>query len=237
MVSSRSCSTARTRSFARCRSAIDLRTEVKSSPEPQPAPLFTFSTTNYLCLAVKVTFISGSLGVRVESGMLEEPPDRRRHLPLMLGLATSGPICRTARPHSRSRQTSISERFSSMTNRRFENPFVLEQPARQFHGFRDRLHRHLPPPRPHDALPRRAAGHLLQHLEQHHARAFERRLAVAHLRIRHDVLAEFHPLLLAVAVRFHEQKLPQRTSERNSTVMRCPVAAFWRTPPDSPWKT
>ncbi len=193
--------------------------------------------------------LSRALGVRVESRMLEGPPDRRRHLSPsssgtsmktkqypacqsrgfqkspsrvknvgcfnrcstgrmssspMLWLATSGPICRTARPHSRSRQTSISEMFSSMTNMRFENPFVLEQPARQFHGFRDRLHRHLPPPRPHDALPRRAAGHLLQHLEHHDARAFERRLAVAHLRIRHDVLAEFQPLLLAIAVRFHK---------------------------------
>ena len=121
--------------------------------------------------------------------------------------ATSVPICRTATPRSRSRQTSISEMFSSMTSMRLKNLPLLEQPACQFHRFGDGHHRHLPSPRPHDPLPRRAAGHLLQHLKNHHARALERRLAVTHLRVRHDIRAECHRLMLAA--RFHARNLPQ----------------------------
>ena len=47
-------------------------------------------------------------------------------------------ITGTAMRHSRSRQISVSEMFSSVVSIWRENAFVTEEVAGQFHGFRDR---------------------------------------------------------------------------------------------------
>src|SRR5258706_4583451 len=77
---------------------------------------------------------------------------------LVLILATSRPICRTAMCHSRSRQASISEMFSSRMSMRLENAFILEDFARQPHCLGNGFHRDLAAPGPDNLLPRRAVG-------------------------------------------------------------------------------
>src|SRR5437016_6179100 len=110
----------------------------------------------------------------------------------MLASARSGPICRTAMRHSRSRQISISEMFLSRMSMRRESARVPKQFAGQSHGFGDRRHRDFAAPGPNDALPRRAVGHLFQYLEDHDACALEGRLAVADFWIGDDVFAKPH---------------------------------------------
>src|SRR4051794_21037495 len=108
--------------------------------------------------------------------------------------------------HSRRRQTSISEMFSSMISMRLENAFVLEKFTGQFYRLSDRLHRHFAAPRPDDTFPGRTECDLLQDLEYHHAGPLESRLAMADLRIGDDVFSEFPPFAFALPLRFHARR-------------------------------
>ena len=73
---------------------------------------------------------------------------------------------------------------------RLENAFILEHFAGQFHSLCNGFHRDFAAPGPDNAFPRRSESDLLENLENHDARALERRLAVADLRIGDDVFAE-----------------------------------------------